>query len=58
MSTGSLASSKLTVSAWRYRLAVGVTGVLVGWRWQPASGNGWPPDAMRSSERGNNRLRT
>ena len=32
MSTGSLASSRLAASAWLCRLAVGVTDVLVGWR--------------------------
>jgi hypothetical protein len=58
MSTGSLASSRLTASAWRCRLAVGVTDVLVGWRWQPASGIGRPPDAMRPSKPSVSWLRT
>ena len=51
MNIGSLASSKLMLSAWHCSLAVDVTDVLVGWRWQPDSGIGWPPDAMRPSER-------
>ena len=49
MSVSASASTRLTLSAWRCRLAVGVADVLVGWRWQPASGT-WPPDAMRPSE--------
>ena len=58
MSTGALASSRLTVSAWHCRLAAGVIDVLVGWRWQQASGTGCSPDAMRLSEGRTTRPRT